>query len=291
MSSITYSVPQPGRDERWGIIHSRQAQAFLSAGEQVVHYDAPPDAATLARIRSAHLWAPYGDALTEVPALIATLPSLVSLSIGPGAIDPALIGRLRADMFPPSLRHLMLTPGQGNHTWKGGPMPRLESLFVDRPLRFEPEDFSGLASLSVVPDNRGAALERALQLPLRELDLLNVPFDETLFGRVATLPLEAFGLVGGRTLKTLDGIEALPQLRALRIKNQNALQSIGALRGLPQLARLDIQYCKHITDVAVLDELADLQRLTLVGCGKLGLGELHARLEARVPQTNIAATT
>jgi len=290
MSSITYSVAMPGRDERWVCMHSSQAAQFSSEAP-TLFYDAPPDAGTLARIRSLHLWAPPLAKVTEVPALVARLPHLVQLSIGPGNVEPALIGRLRAEMFPPSLRHLTLLPGQGNHAWKGGAMPQLLSLFVDRPLRFEPADFVGLQSLAVVPDARGAVLDRALQLPLREFDLLDVPFDEALFARLAPLPLEAFGLVGGRRLASLDGMEALGGLRALRMKNQHALQRIGAIAGLPRLAQLDIQYCTKITDIATLGELDGLERLTLVGCRAIGLGGLEHTLRQRIPQAHIAATT
>ncbi|MDQ8034682.1 MAG: leucine-rich repeat domain-containing protein [Bordetella sp.] len=290
MSAIAYTDPMPAHDERWVCLHSSHAAQFPGSTPTVFH-DAPPDAATLARIRSLHLWAPPLARIAEVPALIAQMPALVALSIGPGSVDPALIGALRADLFPPSLRHLALVPGQGSHTWKGGAMPHLLSLFIDRPLRFDPADFPSLQSLAIVPDARGTTLDRALQLPLRELDLLNVPFDEAVFARIAALPLEALGLVGGRTLASLDGIQALAGLRALRIKNQNALQRIAAIANLDQLRQLDIQYCPKITDITTLDRLRTLQSLTLVGCRNIGLGPLEHQLAARIPQTHIAATT
>ncbi|KAG0916690.1 hypothetical protein G6F31_021343 [Rhizopus arrhizus] len=50
--------------------------------------------------------------------------------MGPGAIDPSVMTGLRADMLPDSLRHLSLHPSQNTYTWKGGAMPRLESLTV-----------------------------------------------------------------------------------------------------------------------------------------------------------------
>jgi hypothetical protein len=207
MSFVPFSTPQPGRDQTWGLMHSRQGAQLQVPNKPVVFYDAPPDAATLAQIESVHVWAPHGDPLTEMPALIARLPSLVDLSMGPGAIDPSVMTGLRADMFPDSLRHLSLHPSQNTYTWKGGAMPRLESLTVGAALRFEPEDFPALMSLTAVPDRRGVMLDRALQLPLKELNLWNVPVDASVFDRLARLQLVALGLVNGRTLDTLAGIE------------------------------------------------------------------------------------
>lgn len=290
MSFVPFSMPRPSRDQTWRMMHSRQFAQFPGSHERVVLYDAPPDEATLASIEDVHLWAPHEDPLQELPELIARLPSLIHLSIGPGAILPSLVTGLRADMLPASLRHLSMDPAQGTYTWKAGPMPRLESLTVDATFRFEPEEFPALMSLSAVPDRRGALLDRALQLPLRELNLWNVPFDSSVFDRIAELPLLALGLVGGRTLKTLSGIEQLAGLRSLRLKNQGILQTIRPVAALPHLERLDIQYCTRIADIDVLGELSALQELTLVGCGNVGLGDLEHALRAGLRRTNIAAT-
>lgn len=169
-------------------------------------------------------------------------------------------------------------------------MPGLESLTVNATLRFDPEDFPALISLSTVPDRRGALLDHAMRLSLMELNLWTVPFDSSLFDRIAGLPLLALGLLAGRGMKTLSGIEQLSQLRSLRLKNQGMLQTIAPIAMLPDLERLDIQYCKRIEDIGVLDALPQLKELTLVGCGDVGLGQLEQALRARVPRANIAAT-
>lgn len=290
MSLIPFSTPQPGRDKRWLMLHSRQA-AQAHGSDQVLFHDAPPDAATLATIEYVHLWAPPLDPVQELPPLIAQLPSLTHLSIGPGNIHPSVLKNLRADMLPPSLRHLSIFDCPGSYTWSAGPMPRLESLEVNVPMRFKVEDFPVLRSLSILPDKQGKLLDQALQLPLAELNLFNMPFDATLFDRIAPLPLVSLGLMSGRSLQTLAGIEQLSGLRSLRLKNQGVLETIRPIAALPALEWLNIQYCKKITDIDVLEELPGLRELTLVGCGNIGLGHLEAKLRARLQHSNIAATT
>lgn len=290
MPLVPFSTPQPGRDKRWLMLHSRQA-AQAHSSDQVLFHDAPPDAATLATIEYVHLWAPPLDPVQELPALIARLPSLTHLSIGPGNIHASVVKYLRADMLPASLRHLSIFDCPGSYTWSAGAMPRLESLEVNVPMRFKAEDFPALKSLSMLPDKPGKLLDQALRLPLQELNLFNVPFDESLFGRIAALPLVSLGLMEGRSLQTLAGIEQLSGLRSLRLKNQGALEKIQPIATLPKLEWLNIQYCKRIADIDVLGELAGLQEMTLVGCGDIGLRDWEAKLRAKIPRVNIGATT
>lgn len=290
MSLIPFSTPQPGRDTRWLLMHSRQA-AQAHGSDQILFYDAPPDAATLAAIEYVHLWAPPLDPVQELPALIAQLPSLTHLSIGPGNIQASVVKNLRAEMLPASLRHLSIFDCPGSYTWSAGSMPQLESLEVNVPMRFKAEDFPALTSLSMLPDKAGKLLDQVLRLPLQELNLFNVSFDESLFNRIAALPLVSLGLMAGRSLKTLAGIEQLSGLRSLRLKNQGLLETIGPIAALPALEQLNIQYCKRITDIDVLGELAGLQEMTLVGCGDIGLRDWEAKLRAKIPRVNIGATT
>ncbi|CAB3636409.1 MAG: leucine-rich repeat domain-containing protein [Achromobacter sp.] len=290
MSLIPFSTPQPGRDKRWLLMHSRQA-AQAHGSDQILFYDAPPDAATLAAIEYVHLWAPPLDPVQELPALIAQLPSLTHLSIGPGNIQASVVKNLRAEMLPASLRHLSIFDCPGSYTWSAGSMPQLESLEVNVPMRFKAEDFPALTSLSMLPDKAGKLLDQVLRLPLQELNLFNVSFDESLFNRIAALPLVSLGLMAGRSLKTLAGIEQLSGLRSLRLKNQGLLETIGPIAALPALEQLNIQYCKRITDIDVLGELAGLQEMTLVGCGDIGLRDWEAKLRAKIPRVNIGATT
>ncbi|WP_241049939.1 leucine-rich repeat domain-containing protein [Achromobacter xylosoxidans] len=290
MSPVRFSTPQPGRDKRWLLMHSRQA-AQAHGSDQVLFHDAPPNAATLATIEYVHLWAPPLDPVEAVPALIAQLPSLTHLSIGPGNIQASVVKNLRADMLPASLRHLSIFDCPGSYTWSAGAMPQLESLEVNVPMRFKAEDFPALRSLSILPDKQGKLLDQALRLPLAELNLFNVPFDATLFDRIAALPLVSLGLMSGRSLQTLAGIERLSGLWSLRLKNQGVLETIRPIAALPALEWLNIQYCKKIADIDVLEELSGLRDLTLVGCGNIGLGGLEAKLRARLRHSNIAATT
>ncbi|MCG2596355.1 MULTISPECIES: leucine-rich repeat domain-containing protein [Burkholderiales] len=290
MSPVLFSTPQPGRDKRWLLMHSRQA-AQAHGSDQILFYDAPPDAATLATIEYVHLWAPPLDPVQELPALIAQLPSLTHLSIGPGNIQASVVKNLRAEMLPASLRHLSIFDCPGSYTWSAGVMPQLESLEVNVPMRFKAEDFPAPKSLSMLPDKAGKLLDQVLRMPLQELNLFNVPFDESLFARITALPLVSLGLMAGRSLQTLAGIEQLSGLRSLRLKNQGGLETIRPIAALPSLESLNIQYCKRITDIHVLEELPGLRELTLVGCGNIGLGELEAKLRAKLPRTNVAATT
>ena len=108
---------------------------------------------------------------------------------------------------------------------------------------------------------------------------------------VVGLVLEAGLAVYKRQLQTLAGIERLSGLRSLRLKNQGVLETIRPIAALPALESLNIQYCKKIMDIDVLEELPGLRELTLVGCGNIGLGELEAKLRARLQHSNIAATT
>lgn len=290
MSPVLFSTPQPGRDKRWLLMHSRQA-AQAHGSDQILFYDAPPDAATLAAIEYVHLWAPPLDPVQELPALIAQLPSLTHLSIGPGNIEASVVKNLRSEMLPASLRHLSIFDCPGSYTWSAGPMPQLESLEVNVPMRFKAEDFPALKSLSMLPDKAGKLLDQALRLPLLELNLFNVPFDATVFDRIAALPLVSLGLMAGRSLQTLAGIEQLSRLRSLRLKNQGVLETIRPIAALPTLECLSIQYCRRIADIEVLEQLTRLQELMLVGCGDIGWSELDAKLRPSLRNLNTSATT
>lgn len=123
MSFIPFSKPRPAREQTWRVMHSRQLPQVPNPDDRIVLYDAPPDAATLASIEDAHLWAPHGDPLRELPSLIAQLPSLVHLSIGPGAIAADILTALHADMLPASLRHLSSIPNQGLTTGRAALCP------------------------------------------------------------------------------------------------------------------------------------------------------------------------
>ncbi|WP_421721606.1 hypothetical protein [Achromobacter xylosoxidans] len=149
---------------------------------------------------------------------------MTDLSIEPGNIQALVIKNLCANMLPASLRQLSIFDCPGSYTWSAGPMPRLGLLEVNVPMRFKAEDFPVLRSLSLLPDKQGKLLDQALHLPLlAELNLFNVPFDATLFDRIAALPLVSLELMPRRSLQTLAGIERLSGLWSLRLKNQGGL--------------------------------------------------------------------
>jgi len=96
--------------------------------------------------------------------------------------------------------------------------------------------------------------------------------------------------LGGTKLKSLDGIETLAALTSVWLKNLSSLTDIRALVGLEQLKKLDIQYCKKIANIEVINDLSALRELTLVGCGKVGLKKIQAKIESLQKRT-IGATT
>ncbi|MFT4397925.1 hypothetical protein ACLTEW_23650 [Gordonia lacunae] len=53
---------------------------------------------------------------------------------------------------------------------------------------------------------------------------------------------------------------------------------ISELAALQQLEVVNIQYCKKITGTAAVNDLPRLRRLTLVGCGRIGLEKIEAKL-------------
>src|SRR5690606_32304489 len=133
-------------------------------------------------------------------------------------------------------------------------------------------------------------VRQALELPLEEFNLLNVPTDEGIFRLVEPTGLRRLGLLGGRALASITGISALPQLESLRLKNLTSLSDISELGSLQRLEILDIQYCKKITSIAFINDLPRLRKLTLVGCGNIGLETIEAKLST-LETANTGATT
>ncbi|MGB3816991.1 hypothetical protein [Achromobacter pulmonis] len=148
--------------------------------------------------------------------VIVRLPSLTHLFIGTRHIQASVVMSLGVAMLP---ARLSIFDGPASYTWSVGPMPGLEPLEVNVPMRFKAEDFPALKSLSMLPDQTGKLLDQALRPPLQEFNLLNVPFDESLFGRITALPLVSRGLMAGRSLQRLAGIEQLSAMQLLRLKN------------------------------------------------------------------------
>lgn len=152
--------------------------------------------------------------------------------------------------------------------------------------------FPALKVLSLYPDKSLRNLRQALALPLEELNILNVPVDGEIFNILSASVggLERLGLLGGSKLKSLDGIETLAALTSVWLKNLSSLTDIQALTGLEQLQKLDIQYCKKMANIEVINDLSALRELTLVGCGKVGLERIQAKIESLQKRT-IGATT
>lgn len=203
---------------------------------------------------------------------------------------PTIVTELRQGDLPESLEELSVHISERTLVWPDVVVPNLKTLYVGEPFRFKSEHFPRLRALSLYPQRSLSNVRQALELPLEELNLLNVPTDEEIFRLVEPVGLRRLGLIGGRTLTSLTGISALPQLESLRLKNLTALGDISELAALQQLEILNIQYCKKITGVAAVNDLPLLRRLTLVGCGNIGLTTIEAKMST-LEWANTGATT
>ena len=232
---------------------------------------------------------PYGP-IGRLPEIISAMTNLRALSIGPGRMLPTVVTGLRQGDLPESLEELSVHIGDRTLVWPEVVVPNLQTLYVGEPFRFKNEHFPQLRALSLYPQRSLNNVRQALELPLEELNLLNVPVDEEIFRLVEPVGLRRLGLIGGRTLTSLTGISALPRLESLRLKNLTSLGDISELSALQQLEIVNIQYCKKITGIAAINDLPRLRRLTLVGCGNVGLEKIEAKLTT-LEWVNTGATT
>jgi len=273
-------------------MHGRHEAAFPTPGAELVFFNAPFNTERLARIEQVHLWSPPGDKLEALPEILKEMRGLKTLSIGPGSIAPSIMDGLEEGLLPESIEALSIHLGTGTLAWPGAMLPNLRTLYVDVPVRFDASSFPALKVLSLYPDKSLKNLRQALALPLEELNILNVPVDGEIFNILSASVggLERLGLLGGTKLKSLDGIETLAALTSVWLKNLSSLTDIRALVGLEKLKKLDIQYCKKIANIEVINDLSALRELTLVGCGKVGLEKIQAKIESLQKRT-IGATT
>ncbi|MFS3128968.1 hypothetical protein ACLM5J_11250 [Nocardioides sp. Bht2] len=272
------------------LLHSSHAEQFTGSGRDLLFLDRPVDADTLARITSLQLWAPHHDPIQQLPPIITAMTSLKSLTISGSSTAPSLITQAGQGDLPQGLAELHLQQDYGKVlTWPEVAMPSLTTLSVAGRFRFDNAAFPALTSLSIYPDGPMKVVRQAMDLPLTELNLLNVPNDDELFPLLAQRPLRRLGLLSGTKLTGLAGIERLPHLETLRLKNLRNLADIAGLRTLPVLRFLDLQYCKKITNIEVLNDLEPLRRLTLVGCGNVGLPTIQERID-RLEKSTIGAT-
>ncbi|MBH1664203.1 hypothetical protein ABE543_01935 [Stenotrophomonas sp. TWI169] len=274
------------------LMHGRHEAAFPTPGAELVFFNAPFNTERLARIEQVHLWSPPDDKLEALPEILREMRGLKTLSIGPGSIAPSIMDGLEEGLLPESIGALSIHLGTGTLAWPGVVLPNLRTLYVDVPVRFDTSSFPALKVLSLYPDRSLKNLRQALALPLEELNILNVPVDGEIFNILSASAggLERLGLLGGTKLKSLDGIETLAALTSVWLKNLSSLTDIRALVGLEQLRKLDIQYCKKIANIEVINDLSALRELTLVGCGKVGLKKIQAKIESLQKRT-IGATT
>lgn len=199
---------------------------------------------------------------------------------------------LEEGLLPEGIEALSIHLGVGTLAWPGVVLSKLRTLYVDVPVRFDASSFPALKSLSIYPDKSLKNLRQALALPLEELNLLNVSEGSEIFNMLSTLAggLERLGLLGGTKLRSLDGIEALARLRSVWLKNLSSLDDIRALAGLEHLQRLDVQYCKKIANIEVINDLFALRELTIVGCGKVGLEKIEAKIKS-LKKSTVGGTT
>ncbi|KRA23227.1 hypothetical protein ASD65_01430 [Microbacterium sp. Root61] len=266
--------------KRTMVLHSTHQDQFDVPDRELVFYDQPYDAEQLSRITDVHLWSPLDGPIGRLPEIITAMTSLKTLSIGPGRVLPTIVTQLRQGDLPESLEELSVHIGDRTLVWPEVVVPNLKTLYVGEPFRFKNEHFPTLRALSLYPQRSLNNVRQALELPLEELNLLNVPTDEEIFRLIEPVGLRRLGLIGGRTLTSLTGISALPQLESLRLKNLTALGDISELAALQLLEIVNIQYCKKITGIASINDLPRLRKLTLVGCGNIGLKTIEAKLSA-----------
>lgn len=276
--------------KRTMVMHSAYQDQFDVPDRDLVFYDQPYTAEQLSRITDVHLWSPLDGPIDRLPEIITAMTGLKALRIGPGRVLPTVITELRQGDLPESVEELFVHVGERTLVWPDVVVPNLRSLYVGEPFRFKNEHFPRLRALSLYPQRSLNNVRQALELPLEELNLLNVPTDEEIFRLVEPVGLRRLGLIGGRTLTSITGIGALPQLESLRLKNLTALGDVSELATLQQLEILNIQYCKKITGITAINDLPRLRRLTLVGCGNIGLARIEAKLST-LDWANTGATT
>ncbi|MFJ2369782.1 hypothetical protein [Microbacterium sp. NPDC087665] len=276
--------------KRTMVLHSAYQEQFDVPDRDLVFYDQPYPAEQLSRITDVHLWSPLDGPIDRLPEIITAMTGLKTLRIGPGRVLPTVITELRQGDLPESMEELFVHVGERTLVWPDVVVPNLRSLYVGEPFRFKNEHFPRLQALSLYPQRSLNNVRQALELPLEELNLLNVPTDEEIFRLVEPVGLRRLGLIGGRTLTSITGIGALPQLESLRLKNLTSLGDVSELATLQQLESLNIQYCKKITGITAINDLPRLRRLTLVGCGNIGLARIEAKLST-LDWVNTGATT
>lgn len=269
------------------LMDARHQAAFPMPGAELVFFNAPFNRGKLAKIQQAHLWSPPGERLEALPEMLREMRGLKSLSIGPGSIAPSIMDGLEDGLLPQGIEALSIHLGTGTLVWPSVVRPNLRTLYVDVPVRFDASSFPVLRNLSIYPDKSLKNLRQVLGSPLEELNLLNVPVGEEIFDILASSAgcLKRPGLLGGTKLKSLDGLEKLVHLEAVREKNLSSLADIRALSRLGDLEVLDIQYCKKIVSIETINDLATLRELKIVGCGKLGLEQIEAKINSLQKKT------
>ncbi|WP_336662417.1 hypothetical protein [Leucobacter sp. USHLN154] len=272
------------------VLHSAHQDRFDAPDRDFVFYDQPYDTEQLSRITDVHLWSPLEGPIDRLPEIITAMTGLKSLSIGPGRVLRTVVTQLRQGDLPEGLEELSIHISERTLVWPDVVLPNLKTLYVGEPFRFTTEHFPELRALSLYPQRSLNNVRQALELPLEELNLLNVPTDEGIFRLVEPVGLRRLGLIGGRTLPSLTGISVLPQLESLRLKNLTSLGDISELATLQRLEVVNIQYCKKITGIAAINDLPALRRATLVGCGNIGLKTIEAKLST-LEWANTGATT
>ncbi|QIM15200.1 leucine-rich repeat domain-containing protein [Leucobacter insecticola] len=271
-------------------MHSTHQDQYVGSGSDLVFYDQPYDTEQLSSITNVRLWAPIGSPIDRLPKIITAMTGLKALRLVSGWVLPSVITQLRQGDLPESLEELSVNISERTLVWPDVVVPKLQTLYVGEPFRFKNENFPELRALSLYPQRSLNNVRQALELPLEELNLLNVPIGEEVFRLLEPAGLRRLGLLGGRTLTSVTGIGVLPQLESLRWKNLSALGDISELAALHQLEILDIQYCKKITGITALNDLPRLREVTLVGCGNIGLNRIEAKLST-LERADTGATT
>lgn len=142
------------------------------------------------------MWSPLDGPIDRLPEIISAMTNLRALSIGPGRVRPTIVTGLRQGDLPESLEWLSVHISDRTLVWPDVLVPNLKTLYVSEPFRFKNERFPQLRALSLYPQRSLNNVRQALELPLEELNLLNVPADQEIFHFVEPVGLRRIGLSG-----------------------------------------------------------------------------------------------
>jgi hypothetical protein len=213
---------------------------------------------------------------TSLPEKVSLLKNLARLEF-----PRKFVKTLQLGMIPRSVRSVRISK-PGTATWPASvPMPSVTALDSgDGFLKFGKSQFPNLTNLTLKIGPRTELLDTILEYgAITELVFCTVSLPE-IVSRVSGLPLRYFGIYSGN-LPQLRSLASAKQLRKVYLKALPKLTTIEGLDDLPHLESLSIMYCAKIKDIDRVLAIKKLRSLELIGCGKIGVDAIRARLEAK----------